>query len=148
MGEVPSATTESVSPNYFQTMHVPLLQGREFSESDNADSPNVAIISQALVQRYWPAENPLGKRIKMVGTDSKHNWAEIIGVAGEVKYNWISSAQEPTIYFPYRQHPVDVLAIRAAHVRRSEFIHQRGAQPDCQRRSRTADFRCEAACTR
>jgi putative ABC transport system permease protein len=105
-GEVPSATTESVSPNYFQTMHVPLLQGRGFSESDNADAPDVAIISQALVQRYWPSENPLGKRIKMGGADSKRHWAEIIGVAGEVKYNWISSAQEPAIYFPYHQHGV------------------------------------------
>ncbi len=104
VGEVAVATRESVSPNYLQTMHIPLLRGRGFSESDNADSPEVAIISEVLAERYWPAENPLGKRIKLGAVDSKSRWAEIVGVAGEVKYNWISSGQEPTIYFSYRQH--------------------------------------------
>jgi putative ABC transport system permease protein len=104
VGEVAVATRESVSPNYLQTMHIPLLRGRGFSESDSADSPEVAIISEVLAERYWPAENPLGKRIKLGAVDSKSRWAEIVGVAGEVKYNWISSGQEPTIYFSYRQH--------------------------------------------
>ena len=106
VGEIPTATSETVSSNYLQTMHIPLLRGREFQESDNADSPHVAIISQVLAQRYWPTENPLGKRIKFGSEDSKNSWAEIVGVSGEVKYNWISSGQEPTIYLPYLQHPV------------------------------------------
>jgi putative ABC transport system permease protein len=104
-GETPLAYIQCISPNYFQTMQVPLRQGRAFADADNTDSPDVAVISDVLARRYWPGESPLGKRIKAGTPDSKRPWAQIVGVVGEVKYNWISSAQQPTLYFPYRQYP-------------------------------------------
>jgi len=70
-----------VSPSYLETINIPLLLGRRFSERDDEQSPRVAIINQTLARRLWPNENPLGKRLTWkVGPDAQQS-AEVIGVA-------------------------------------------------------------------
>jgi putative ABC transport system permease protein len=102
-----TATSEVISPNYFRLMHIPLREGREFGESDGADSPRVAIISQSLAQRYWPGQSPLGRRIKVGTYDSENPWMTVIGVVGDVKYEWTDLGPPAELYRPYRQSPRD-----------------------------------------
>lgn len=81
------ALRESVSPSYFRTLHLALLQGREFAAADGPNSLRVAIISRSIAERYWPGERAVGKRIKDGRPDAKNPWMTIVGVVADVKYN-------------------------------------------------------------
>ncbi len=75
----------AVSPRFFATTEIPLLRGRGFTTSDNADSVPVAIVNEAFARRYFPGENPIGRHIRI---DPAHRageqWSEIVGIAGNV----------------------------------------------------------------
>ena len=94
------------SPEYFETLHVPLRAGRLLSKSDGADAPKVALISQRMADRWWKNESPLGKRIKIGEADSKSAWMTIVGVVGDVVHNPYDRAPRRTFYVPYQQAPV------------------------------------------
>ena len=72
-------------PGYFQSMGQPLVQGRDFLESDGADAPLVCIVSQSIARRFWPNESPLGKRIRWGRLDGNRPWFTIVGVVGDMK---------------------------------------------------------------
>jgi len=72
-------------PGYFASMGQPLLQGREFNASDNANAPLVCVISQSIAKRFWPNESPVGKRIKWGRLDSERPWFTIVGVVDDMK---------------------------------------------------------------
>jgi putative ABC transport system permease protein len=94
------AHPRSVSADYFQTLGIPLVQGRIFTDRDNADAPAVAIINQSAVKRFWPGLNPIGERIS-VGDPQR--WREIVGVVGDVKHEGLDSETTPEVYMPYLQ---------------------------------------------
>ena len=101
-GERLAAVWTPISPGYFRTMGIPLLKGRVFNERDQANAPNVVIISEGLARQFWPREEPLGKRI----TVSRNSLpSEIVGVVGEVKNNKLESDSLLQIYTPYPQRP-------------------------------------------
>jgi len=104
-GAQPFAVTKDISPNYFETMGVPFIEGRAFNNLDGPDSSPVAIISERLVRLHWPSESPIGHRIKMEAKNSSESWMTIVGVVGDIKYNWSASMPEPVVYRPYRQAP-------------------------------------------
>jgi len=89
-----------VSPGYFRTMGIPLLQGREFSASDIEDSPGVVIINNYLAQRYFPDQNPLGKRLDM---GFRPGTLQIIGVAADERHDTLQADLHPGMYLPYAQ---------------------------------------------
>jgi putative ABC transport system permease protein len=100
------AEIESVSPNYFQLMGIPLIRGREFTEADSATSPKVVIISQSLARAYWPNEDPVGHGIKPFGLDIPNRpWMPIVGVVADVTLDWNNPGHGFTIYRPQRQWP-------------------------------------------
>src|SRR6266436_967805 len=72
-------------PGYFQSVGQPLLQGRDFLESDGPDAPLVCIISQNIAKRFWLNESPIGKRIRWGRLDGTRPWSTIVGVVGEIK---------------------------------------------------------------
>ena len=72
-------------PGYFQSVGQPLLQGRDFLESDGPDAPLVCIISQSIAKRFWPNESPIGKRIRWGRLDGTRPWFTIVGVVGDMK---------------------------------------------------------------
>ncbi|MDQ2825070.1 MAG: ABC transporter permease [Verrucomicrobiota bacterium] len=72
-------------PNYFKSVGQPLLQGREFLETDAPNSPQVCIVSNAFAHRFWPGADPIGKRVKWGRLDSPRPWLTVVGVAGEMK---------------------------------------------------------------
>jgi putative ABC transport system permease protein len=99
-GDYPQAVYFNTSRNYFSTMDIPLLRGRDFSASDNAAAPPVAIINQTMAQRFWPNQNALGKRMARVRDKSS---VEIIGIVGDIERYGLGETVQPEIYFPYSQ---------------------------------------------
>jgi predicted permease len=91
---------QEIGPNYFHTMGIPLINGRDFSTRDSRSTSGVVIVSESFARRYWPAQDPIGKRIKYGPADSTSPWIQIIGVAGNVKYNSLRQdpEAEPVIY--------------------------------------------------
>jgi putative ABC transport system permease protein len=99
-GEAPAADFRDVSPGYFATMGIPLLQGRAFTDHDNADGPRVAIVDATLARRFFPNQDPVGKHLQFA--EVSRPW-EIVGVVGGVYDTGFDQQPRPTIYFPYLQ---------------------------------------------
>ncbi len=90
---------------YFQTMEIPLRKGRYFTDRDVSDGPGVAIIDETLGRKYWPDEDPLGKRISIGERDPQGNlsWREIVGIVGHVKHKGLAGESPVQYYVPHRQ---------------------------------------------
>ncbi|HET9307329.1 MAG TPA: ABC transporter permease [Candidatus Sulfotelmatobacter sp.] len=90
--------------NYLQTIGVPLIHGRFFTEQDKLDSTPVVIVSESLAQRYWPNQDPVGKRIKQGPPESTDPWITIVGVVGDVKQRSLDTPTAPHTYRPFPQY--------------------------------------------
>jgi putative ABC transport system permease protein len=101
--EYRTANRETISPSYFRLLHVALREGREFTNADAADRPQVAIISESLARRFWPGESALGRHIKMGRDDEPSPWLTIAGVVSDVTYQIFDRNPPYAIYLPYQQ---------------------------------------------
>jgi len=104
-GETSTTIVETISPNYFRLMNIGLKDGRDLKDSDGDSTPAVAVISQNVAKRYFPGENPLGRKLKVGKTDADSPWMTIVGIVDDVHYSWLSKQELPTIYRSYRQSP-------------------------------------------
>jgi predicted permease len=104
IAEQPMAQTRYISPDYFKAIGIPLRQGRFFSDQDRDNSVPVIIISEAMARRFWPGENPIGKRLTP-SFHSKEGAREIVGVVGDVKARGLDSDASTMMYLPYKQAP-------------------------------------------
>jgi putative ABC transport system permease protein len=102
-GEQLVASYRAISPNYFQTMGVPLLKGRDFSDGDNSEAPGVTIINQSFARRFFPNEDPVGKRLDI--GDGYNRTREIVGVVGDTKANSLKEPGPAEMYVVYLQRP-------------------------------------------
>jgi len=93
-----SARTFAVTPHYFHTMGIPLLQGRDFTEQDSGDAPLNLIVSETFARRFWPNENPLGKRFRPSAFDL---FGTVVGVVGNVRNVSLEDEGGPAFYFSY-----------------------------------------------
>src|SRR6476661_8923537 len=100
---LPSTDVNFVSPGGMQLLGIPLISGRFFTPHDNADSPEVAIISRSLARHSFPNEDPLGKRIS---ADNGKSWVKIVGVVGDVKYYDLDQETKDTAYVAFAQSPM------------------------------------------
>ena len=89
---------ETVGPQYFQTMRIPLVRGRDFDEGDQENTHRVVIINETMARRYWPKGGVVGQRLKLTG-----DWLEIVGVAKDVKNRSLSELPRPLLYLPLLQ---------------------------------------------
>jgi predicted permease len=112
----PSLFFNSIDPTYFETMRVPLLRGRAFKETDNQTAPSVAIVNQTMADKYWPHQNPVGKRFTVTTTLGGAKTVQIVGVAGNGKYVFIAEDPTPFFYLPLAQ---NYTSVRALQVRSS-----------------------------
>jgi len=103
-----------VAPNYFATMGIPIVNGREFTERDDRRAPEVAVINEAAARKFFPGENPIGRRFGHRPEGSGN--IEIVGVLRDVRYNNLRELPPPTLYIPYLQsNPEDmVFSVRTA----------------------------------
>jgi predicted permease len=89
-----------VTPNYFQTLQIPLVKGRDFTPQDTKSSQRVVIVSETFVNRYWPNQEALGKQLN---SDLTHEWFTVIGVARDSKVNGLNEKPTPFLYLPQYQ---------------------------------------------
>src|SRR5260370_10497986 len=107
-GEVRSAIVETITPNYFNALNIALRDGQWVSDTDGAESPQLAVISESLARRYFPGENSLGRHIKAGKAEAEGEWMKwmtVVGVVNDARYSWIVKEDVPTIYRSFRQAP-------------------------------------------
>ena len=102
--QAPVVNYFAVTPTFFSAMGMRLVRGRAFTASDNPDSPLVAIVNQALVDRYFPGQDPIGKRME-VTFDTPPNWRQIVGVVANVKAAGLDQISPIQVYTAYLQQP-------------------------------------------
>jgi putative ABC transport system permease protein len=99
---------DSISPDYLQTMGIPILRGRGFESSVREDSPKVAVLNETAAKRFFPNEDAIGRRFKYFGADE---WVEVIGVARDSKYNTIGEDPTPYMYLSLLQYPSSAMTV-------------------------------------
>ena len=110
-----SVVSQSVSTDFFGVIGIPLREGRLFNQDDRARTVPVAVISEAMAQRYWPNGGAIGKRLRFTQRGASA-WLEIVGVAGNVLYDWTQRVPEAVVYQPIAQAPAaaSTFAVRVA----------------------------------
>jgi predicted permease len=93
-----NASLRYVTPGYFATLGIPIRQGRDVNEGDIAQRPYVAVVSESFVRRYWPGQDPLGRRFKFALNDR-----EVVGVAADIRVRGFEQKSEPQVYLPAGQ---------------------------------------------
>ena len=101
LAQRPFLDIEAISPQWFQTMRVPLRAGREFTATDNAQAPKVVIVNETFARNYWPNQNPIGKHVAV----GKWDPAEVIGVAADIKNNGLEQDTQAQLYLSFPQIP-------------------------------------------
>jgi putative ABC transport system permease protein len=103
----PSVDYRVATPDFFAALRIPILSGRSFTEADREDTQRIAIVSTSLARRYWPGEDPIGRRIR-IGTGE---WMTVVGVSGDVIHDWFMRRNYPTLYLPFQQSPTGEMAM-------------------------------------
>ena len=99
--DAPSVQRYGISPDYLRTMQIPLLRGRGFTEQDTANAPLVVLISQTTAQRFWPNEDPLGKRVRLGGNTGRLR--TIVGIVPDVLHKGLEDGPDIQVYVPHAQ---------------------------------------------
>jgi putative ABC transport system permease protein len=104
-----------ISPGLFESLRVPLVDGRLFAPSDGAETQPVAIVNQAMARRFWPNRSPIGERLRQGGTDSV--WRTVVGVVADIRNDDADQPPLPYLYVPLAQEPIRTvsIAIRTAN---------------------------------
>jgi putative ABC transport system permease protein len=112
-----TASVRYVTPGYFATLRIPLVAGRDVSDSDTAGALQVAVVSRSFVERYWPGQNPIGRRFRFgplgggsISTSGDFQNRTVVGVVDEVKVRGPERRNEPQVYLPNRQQPEDAMS--------------------------------------
>ncbi len=110
-GSEPDTNYYSVTPGYFKAMGIPLLRGRLFTERDTKDAPRVIIINETMAKRFFPGEDPIGKRLHV--TMGPVLYREIVGIVGDVKHYSLDQEAKAQTYEPYAQQPFSGMTLVA-----------------------------------
>ncbi len=112
----PAAGFNLVGREYFETMKIPIVKGRAFNAQDDERARPVAIVNELLAKKFWPGQDPIGRRFRMEGTDKR--WLEVVGVTRTGKYNYIFEDPGPYFFAPIAQQyrPLRVLQVRTTGV--------------------------------
>jgi predicted permease len=112
----PFAFDSAITPDYLQTMGIPLLRGRSFTTADSEYTQYVAIVNEAMAKKFWPSQDPIGRQFRM-GGDSKHS-IQVAGIARDSRFNGISRPVGPYFFVPFAQHyaanTLEILEVKTA----------------------------------
>jgi putative ABC transport system permease protein len=102
----PALSMLTIGPRYFETLGATVVAGREFDERDGAAATPAAIVNQRFARAYWPAEDPLGKRLRLFNGQTPNAWLTVVGVVSNIVQNDANRQDvDPLVYVPYRQQP-------------------------------------------
>jgi putative ABC transport system permease protein len=109
-----TASYRLTCPGYFTTMGIPIVRGRDFTDSDSTDAQGVVIVNERMARDYYGSDDPLGRRLKIGGPDSTNPWLTIVGVARDVRHFGLDTEPRREIFRPYSQAawPAMTIAIR------------------------------------
>jgi putative ABC transport system permease protein len=102
-GSLPNADVTVASPSLFSTLGMERIDGRELSEQDTQETPQVAVVNSAWVRLFFPGANPIGERIKLGGADSESPWRTIVGVVSNTRNHGLDAETKPEIFVSYKQ---------------------------------------------
>jgi predicted permease len=109
--ELPSAAFTPVSAGFFRAMGIRLLKGRAFTEADADGKPTVTVVNETMARRFWPGEDPIGKRLKQGWPEDQTPWREVVGVVADVKTNGVDRQTPLQAYLPLAQRPANSVAL-------------------------------------
>ncbi len=114
-GKLPGANYTVACPNYFRTMGIPIVKGREFTTQDTVNAPGVIVINETMARAFWPKEDPIGRAIRLGGSDGPR--LTIVGVAGDVHHVGLDAPVQRQFFRPYMQAgwPVMTVVVRTIH---------------------------------
>jgi hypothetical protein len=92
-------------------MGVPILRGRPFTSMDRWPGSGVVLINQAMAQRFWPTDDPIGRSIEVVGRRPERRRCEIVGIVADGKYLTLNESPAPYVYLPFEQQPVGEVTV-------------------------------------
>ncbi|HKW08819.1 MAG TPA: ABC transporter permease, partial [Gemmatimonadaceae bacterium] len=98
----PAVPVEAAGPDFFRTFGIPIVRGRPFREGDREDAPLVAVVSESVARRFWPGEDPIGKRIRLLPIYGMTGWRTIVGVTRDTHLRSLRETT-PTVYLPWHQ---------------------------------------------
>ncbi|HUF26522.1 MAG TPA: ABC transporter permease [Gemmatimonadaceae bacterium] len=101
---------DAVTPGYFTTMGIPLRAGRFFTAADDGEAPRVVIINETMARRFWPNEDPIGKRFRYGGEEGNAPWMEIVGVVGDMRRTGYEAPVRYETFQPHAQRPLTALS--------------------------------------
>ena len=109
---LPTVDYRVETAEYFQALRIPISRGRDFTDADREDAAPVVIVSASMGRKFWPNEDPIGRRMRVRGGP----WLTVVGISGDVIHDWFNRRNSPAIYRPFRQAPTDYasIVIRAA----------------------------------
>jgi putative ABC transport system permease protein len=110
-GTQPSSTYVAITPGFFTTMRIPLLRGRDITERDTDDAPNVAVVNQAFARELFPNEEVLGQKLQLNSPDQPEDIVEIVGVVGDVRWRSLTDEPRATLFTPRKQRPGRFMSI-------------------------------------
>jgi predicted permease len=113
VGQAPMIQHTVVTPDYFRTMGITLLAGRDFTDSDTADGPKVTIVDERLARHYWPNESAVGKRVRFGPPEDNEPWHTIVGVVRSVRHQRMQEDTRESVYLPHQQIPISDLTVVA-----------------------------------
>jgi len=120
----PRAYFHRVSPEFFSTLRIPIAGGRTFTDAEATPTSTAIVVSERLTRRFWPGEDPIGKRIKFGGLTSNNPWLSIVGVVGEVKYRALpeNPTLDPDVYLPFADRNQQVALVVRGQVPPSSLV--------------------------
>jgi putative ABC transport system permease protein len=122
-GKEESMRIANATPDYFKTLGIPILRGRGFTPQDRDGAPQVVVITQEAARRYFPNEDPLGKRIDLGWTaGGVTRGGDVVGIAADFKQETLSQGSEPQLYLPYDQAPLESLSVVLRSTRDPQLV--------------------------
>ncbi len=108
----PLAGYQVASAGYFETLGIPVIRGRVFTESDDAQAPSVAVVNEELASQYWSGEDPIGRRITFDDPEGEDvDWATIVGVVGNTRHSGLDEPPRSELYVAYQQSPINYMTL-------------------------------------
>jgi putative ABC transport system permease protein len=104
---LPSVDFRTITSDYFSTLRIPIVRGRPFNATDREDTQPVVIVSESMARKFWPNEDPIGRRMKT----RNGAWLTVVGISGDVIHDWFNRRNTPAMYRPLPQAPTDYLCL-------------------------------------
>ena len=104
----PVVDNRIATPGYFDVMRIPILRGRGFTAADRDGADFVAVVSDSMAKKYWPGEDPIGRRLKIADSGP---WITVVGVSGDIIHDWFNRRNNPSLYRPMAQVPTSYFGI-------------------------------------